>query len=123
MSCKWIKGPNGEYIRGDQKPKKASTKRSKSKRKGIYPPKRHLSEIPGWPAIRETILERDGYCCRICGLDAVETQMNIHHIDWIREHNDASNLVSLCIRCHKQVHLEGYRPADYPDWPPPWGKV
>lgn len=78
--------------------------------------------IKGWRAIRETILERDGYCCRICNISGGEDPLNVHHIDWNRTNNSDSNLVTLCTTCHRQVHLEGYKPCDHPDHPTPWGE-
>ena len=77
--------------------------------------------IKGWQALREIIIERDNYECRICGKDAGEESLHVHHIDWDRTHNEDNNLVTLCQRCHKQVHVEQYKPCDYPDHPTPWG--
>ena len=78
--------------------------------------------IADWVAIRKRILARDGYRCRICGADGVEARLNVHHKDCIRKHNEDSNLVTLCSTCHQGVHKEDYRPADYEDWPVPWGE-
>ena len=78
-------------------------------------------EIEGWRKIRVPILERDGYVCRICGRDGVEACLNVHHIDYIRWHNESVNLVTLCGRCHRAVHNEKYKPQEYEDWPVPWG--
>ena len=76
--------------------------------------------IKGWTAIRETILERDNYECRICGRSAGEETLHVHHIDWERRNNEDSNLVTLCNSCHRQVHFERYKPSDYPDYKTPW---
>jgi len=70
----------------------------------------------------EHILERDGHRCRICGKDGAEAKLNVHHKDWIREHNNSSNLVTICQVCHHAIHEEGYRPELYEDYPEPWGK-
>ena len=78
--------------------------------------------IPHWARIRKRILERDGYQCRICGNDGDGAQLNVHHKDWDRTHNQDKNLVTLCSRCHKAVHMEGYKPILFEDWPEPWGK-
>ena len=78
--------------------------------------------IAGWRKIRDTILERDDYVCRICGSDGVEATLNVHHIDYNRKHNKHKNLVTLCGRCHKQVHFEGYKPELYMDYPQPWNR-
>lgn len=80
-------------------------------------------DIPGWSIIRRRIVERDGYRCRICGKDGVESKLNVHHIDWDRSNNEDSNMVTLCGVCHRAVHKEGYKPDLFEDWPVPWGKV
>ena len=76
-----------------------------------------------WDKIRSPILDRDGYRCRICGLDNVEAKLNVHHIDSDRSNNKSSNLVTLCVACHRAVHLEGYKPILHEDWPIPWGDI
>ena len=78
--------------------------------------------IKDWVKIRKPILERDGHSCRICSRDGVEAKLNVHHIDWIRTHNEHDNLVTLCRQCHQAVHKEGYKPYLYEDWPIPWGE-
>lgn len=79
-------------------------------------------EIPGWRKIRGGILERDDYSCRMCHRDGTERRLDVHHIDWVRSHNEGENLVTLCNICHGLVHKEGYKPGDHDDdWPTPWG--
>lgn len=95
-------------------PEITAKKRKKKKRKRQDP-------IKDWANIRNNILKRDNYRCRICGSDSVEAQLNVHHIDINRNHNEPINLVTLCRSCHRQVHNEGYRPELYEDWPIPWG--
>jgi 5-methylcytosine-specific restriction endonuclease McrA len=77
--------------------------------------------IADWANIRRRIVERDSYRCRICGKDGVEAKLNVHHKDWDRKHNENKNLVTLCQPCHVAVHMEGYKPCLYEDWPEPWG--
>jgi 5-methylcytosine-specific restriction endonuclease McrA len=79
--------------------------------------------IAHWSAIRRGVLDRDGYRCRICGADGCEAKLNVHHIDYNRGHNQEGNLVTLCSVCHKAVHMEGYKPELYEDWPIPWGRL
>ena len=81
------------------------------------------NNIKGWATIRRRIVERDSYQCRICGKDGVEAKLNVHHIDYDRDHNIDNNLVTLCSKCHQLVHLEGYKPDLYEDWPVPWGNL
>ena len=83
--------------------------------------KSSVLNIPAWSKIRKRILDRDNYMCRICGDDGDEAQLNVHHKDWDRTHNGNRNLVTLCSRCHRAIHAEGYKPILYEDWPEPWG--
>ena len=76
---------------------------------------------PGWQKLRIAILARDLYACRICGRDASETVLHVHHVDGSKANSDTSNLVTLCSRCHHKLHLEDYLPGDWPDTEPPWG--
>lgn len=51
-----------------------------------------------------------------------DDSLNVHHIDYDRSHNEDKNLVTLCRVCHRQVHMEGYKPSLYEDYPVPWGE-
>ena len=88
-------------------------------------PKKYKTGIPdtikGWAAIRGQIIGRDSFACRICGRSGDEAKLNVHHVDWSRQNNDHTNLVTLCSVCHRAVHMEGYKPCLYEDWPVPWG--
>ena len=61
-----------------------------------------------WGRIREGVLMRDRYTCRICGRPAQE----VHHIVHITENNindtnitiNPNNLLSLCRDCHCRQH-------------------
>ncbi|MGB7510498.1 MAG: HNH endonuclease signature motif containing protein [Pelodictyon phaeoclathratiforme] len=88
--------------------------RKKSNRSGT-------SHIPGWAKIRASVLERDRYLCRLCGRDGGEEELNIHHIDRNRKHNDLSNLVTLCGNCHRAVHVNYYIPDGLAT--PIWGII
>lgn len=57
--------------------------------------------LRGWKDIRNTILERDGHTCIICGGGEV---LHIHHIDCDPTNDDPSNLITLCGICHARVH-------------------
>ena len=73
--------------------------------KGVDDVGAHLGTAPTPPWLRRRILERDGFRCRHC---SVRTDLNAHHIHF-REHGGptvASNLVSLCLRCHGLVHAK-----------------
>lgn len=48
------------------------------------------------------ILQRDNNQCQVC----YETiRLHIHHIDGDKENNNDDNLITLCKRCHRMVHL------------------
>lgn len=60
-----------------------------------------------WAGIRNSILMRDKYICKICGEPATEVhhikRINPGNIDLAETHKD-SNLVSLCRDCHFREH-------------------
>ena len=139
---KWIKGENGEYVRGDL-PKRAVKERSVVTPEVVVIPEVKVvpgvrrimrkmapcpkptrpgggGSIPDWQAIKKRILERDNYACRVCGKDNVEAKLHVHHVDRNRANNGNANLVTLCYVCHSHVHMEDYIPDD-PFYPPPWG--
>lgn len=54
--------------------------------------------------LKYQVLERDNYTCRYCGAC---NNLHIHHIVY-RSHggtNDPANLITLCWRCHGDIHL------------------
>lgn len=61
----------------------------------------------GWAsqAIRERVLERDGYGCTACGAGD-RRQLKVHHIVPRSEggSNRMENLKTLCHRCHEKAH-------------------
>ena len=75
----------------------------------------HLSPYPGkrewqgyhsygekWTAVRQEILERDGFCCRLCGR---KERVEVHHRRKHRTNKEHTpeNLITLCSTCHRQV--------------------
>jgi len=66
----------------------------------------YLMENREWKQIRERVLKRDGYCCRITGSSK---KLDVHHIDGNRSNNDLSNLVTLSRELHRAVHY-GFDP-------------
>lgn len=70
---------------------------------------------PGWQKRAAAIRERDGHCCRWCGMTREENgaALSVDHVRPWREFDNADeanhddNLVSLCRKCHgKKVKLE-----------------
>lgn len=76
--------------------------------------KGHPDYGPNWQIKREEALSRDNYCCQRCGLerDSHEKKygrdLEVHHItparkyDDYEEQNDISNLITLCMECHRE---------------------
>lgn len=57
-----------------------------------------------WKKLRREILERDNYTCRHCFKQFESRKLHVHHIIPYRktQDNDPSNLLTLCIWCHKR---------------------
>ena len=55
---------------------------------------------------KQTVKEFDGYTCQICG-EVHEKGLTVHHIRHKIDGgmNDLNNLISLCLECHKVLHL------------------
>lgn len=59
--------------------------------------------------LREQIRERDGRVCQLCGLPEDQNftrkgelrKLDVHHIDYNKHNLDESNLISLCLKCHR----------------------
>jgi 5-methylcytosine-specific restriction endonuclease McrA len=50
---------------------------------------------------------RDGYNCQECSLNfsgSKSRNLDVHHVDHNKYNNNLENLVSLCKKCHTQVH-------------------
>lgn len=56
--------------------------------------------------LRECIRKRDGNVCQLCGKTQEENKrrMAVHHIDYIKEHCDPENLITLCNKCNSKVN-------------------
>jgi len=63
-----------------------------------------------WNLTRKQILNRDRGLCRLCYSEGRITHSEcIHHIEEVKEsielRCDDNNLISLCSKCHKEVHI------------------
>ena len=57
-------------------------------------------------ALKDSIRQRDGYCCQLCGVPECECtrKLNCHHIDYKKDHTSDNNLVALCKSCNSRVN-------------------
>jgi hypothetical protein len=67
----------------------------------------------GWRILRQMILERDLYCCRVCHGWGDQ----VDHIDGDASNNDPGNLQVLCLRDHsaktmRELNARGRSDAD-----------
>lgn len=54
--------------------------------------------------LRKRIRKRDGYRCQLCGLGREGgKRLVVHHIDYDKQNNDPSNLLTLCNPCHART--------------------
>jgi DEAD/DEAH box helicase domain-containing protein len=64
-----------------------------------------------WKEIKQKIRLRDHFVCQSCGMPEDKISHHVHHIkpfrmfDHIEEANKASNLITLCPKCHNRVEL------------------
>lgn len=58
--------------------------------------------------LKEVIREQDNHQCQICGVPELELiyKLIVHHIDYNKQHNNPSNLTSLCRPCHMKTNFE-----------------
>lgn len=61
---------------------------------------------------KQSILDRDGHRCRLCGktesqeIDELNRQLSVHHIDYIKSHDEDLNLITLCDKCNSKVNFD-----------------
>lgn len=60
--------------------------------------------------LQQTIMQRDNYCCVWCSSKGV--YLHVHHLEtWKNSPErrfDPTNLVTLCVECHKSIHYRSY---------------
>ncbi len=58
--------------------------------------------------LRHFIRKRDNFQCQICEKNQKENgrKLDVHHIDYNKNNCNTSNLISLCIGCHKSVQVK-----------------
>ncbi|MFC7075040.1 HNH endonuclease [Haloarcula halophila] len=80
---------------------------------------------PGWNAVRERALDRDGNACVVCGDDADDIGRNpdVHHVVpvrlfaaspvlAVRDAHTLDNVVSLCPACHRRAEFGQFSRAE-----------
>lgn len=50
---------------------------------------------------RKKAIERHGEICQVCG---AEENIHVHHKDGDPSNDDISNLIPLCVGCHRKAH-------------------
>lgn len=61
----------------------------------------------GWTtSYKNTIRERDGHTCRLCGTiqENHKGKLHVHHIDYDKNNLVINNLITLCKYCHGKMH-------------------
>lgn len=54
--------------------------------------------------LRESIRERDGRKCVVCGIAESDRKHSVHHIDYNKDNLDPKNLTTLCVSCHSKTN-------------------
>lgn len=87
---------------------RALFRKQKKRKQAQASKKRNSTPTP----LRKTVKERDGYSCRMCG---VERSLQVHHIFFRSQGGEdvEHNLITLCHACHEKVHSDKKR------WQPP----
>lgn len=63
----------------------------------------------GWNhSFKESVRQRDGYICALCGGVDNDVALSVHHIDYNRDNLDPTNLISLCRSCHTKTNGKRY---------------
>lgn len=65
--------------------------------------------------LKGQIRERDSFTCQECGQTEklLGYKLDIHHIDFDKQNNNPSNLLSLCRSCHRKTYFHRKRWIEY----------
>lgn len=74
-----------------------------------------------WKRLRRRALQRDNFECQLCKKKGKFAKAkNVHHIEEVKDKPeralDETNLLSLCIKCHNQIHEKGFKTEKF--WQP-----
>ena len=82
-------------------------------------PRRRARGTAAWKQARAAAQRRDGFRGVRCGLNNRKTKLEVHHIDGDTTNNALENLITLCVRHHREAgggtpHLETARQVHPP---------
>jgi len=65
--------------------------------------------------LKESIKQRDHYECQICGIhqDELAKSLHVHHIDYIKDNCNPTNLIALCPSCHSKTNHNRRQWSEY----------
>jgi len=76
---------------------------------GITPERMKVRRSRAYSDWRRAVFSRDGYVCQQCGQHG--GKLNAHHIERFADNTsrrlDVNNGITLCEKCHKEVHRKG----------------
>lgn len=58
--------------------------------------------------VRDSVVQRDGEKCFLCGIPQSVALLDVHHVDGDRYNNELSNLLTLCRKCHRRIETSLY---------------
>jgi hypothetical protein len=56
--------------------------------------------------LRDSIRQRDGYECQVCGKPQQVRKFDVHHIDYDKKNCNPDNLITLCKPCHTRTNAK-----------------
>lgn len=105
--------PKGIYIRtkGFWWKGKCHTEETKRKisasKKGDTSKRRDKSQTKRRTKGQKTDVREKGHCiCQCCGKTQLGVALAVHHIDHDKLNCEHENLIALCMRCHRKLHLD-----------------
>ena len=121
---KWaaINGQPGAHRKNTRHTEATKKKISESKKGDAYIDGKKVKAVgrkypTEFYAIRLEVYKRDRYLCQECGVHCngsankdVKRQISCHHIDYDKNNNGLSNLITLCKSCHSKTN---YSRADW----------
>lgn len=81
--------------------------------------------LSAWRMIRRGVIERDGRRCRLCGKDLSDVPTWLTEVHHVQAKSDGgsdhpSNLMTLCVMCHKRITADAFLTDEGGRRPNPW---